>query len=229
MNRLEFIKKSFGSLGTLAILPIANACAKETAGSGNPNCPNTNAETAGPFTTKSPTTLAVNNIVSDRKGTALSVNIIVKNGNNNCAALKDALVDIWHCDAAGAYSEYGGSGIQATDYTAVHFLRGRQTTDANGMATWTSIYPGWYPGRAPHIHVQVFNSSGKSLLITQIAFPEDVSKQVYAQGVYTAKGAFDTANNRDIVFGDGFSSELATITGTAATGFVLTHTIYVSA
>jgi protocatechuate 3,4-dioxygenase beta subunit len=222
MNRLEFIKKGLGSLGAIAIAPLVHACTKDTSGTGNPSCPNTNSETAGPFPTKSPATLASKNIVSDRKGTTLTVNITVKNGNNNCAALKDALVDIWHCDADGTYSEYGSA-------AAVHFLRGRQTTDANGLAAFTSIYPGWYSGRAPHIHVHVYNSAGASLLVTQIAFPEDVSKIVYAQGVYASRGQADTTNSKDGIFSDGFANELASVTGTAAAGFVLTHTINVSA
>lgn len=221
MNRLEFIKKGFGALGAMTALPVAIACGKDTS-TGNSSCPDTRAETAGPFPTKAPNTLAKNNIVSDRQGTPLTVKIIVKNGNNNCAVLKDAVVDIWHCDAAGTYSEYGTA-------AAVHFLRGRQTTDANGVVTFTSIYPGWYPGRAPHIHVHIFNGSGKSLLVTQIAFPEDVSKVIYAQGVYASKGQTNTTNARDGIFSDGITDELASLTGTAAAGYVLTHTINVSA
>jgi protocatechuate 3,4-dioxygenase beta subunit len=221
MNRLEFIKHGLGSLGAMAIVPIAVACGKD-ASAGNPNCPDTSEETAGPFPTKAPDTLAKNNIVSDRQGTPLTIKISIKNGNNNCAVMKDAVVDIWYCDAAGTYSEYGTA-------SAAHFLRGRQTTDANGVVTFTGIYPGWYSGRAPHIHVEIFNGSGKSLLVTQIAFPEDVSKVVYAQGVYASKGQADTTNKRDGIFNDGITDELASVTGTPATGYVLTHTINVSA
>jgi protocatechuate 3,4-dioxygenase beta subunit len=221
MNRLEFLKKGLGALSTLSIVPLAVACGKD-ASTGNPNCPDTSTETAGPFPTKAPDTLAKNNIVSDRQGTPLTVKIIVKNGNNNCAVMKDAVVDVWHCDAAGAYSEYGTA-------NAAHFLRGRQTTDANGVVTFTSIYPGWYSGRAPHIHVEIFNASGKSLLITQMAFPEDVSKVVYAQGVYASKGQANTTNSKDGIFSDGITDELASITGTPAAGYVLAHTINVSA
>jgi protocatechuate 3,4-dioxygenase beta subunit len=222
MNRLEFLKKGFGALGALTIVPLAVACNKDAVSTGNPNCLDTKTETEGPYPTKSPDTFVKSNIVSDRQGTPLTVKIIVKNGNNSCAVMKDAVVDVWHCDAAGTYSEYGTA-------TAVHFLRGRQTTDANGVVTFTSIYPGWYSGRAPHIHVHIFNGSGKSLLVTQIAFPEDVSKVVFAQGVYASKGQADTTNSKDGIFSDGITDELPSITGTPAAGYVLTHTINVSA
>jgi protocatechuate 3,4-dioxygenase beta subunit len=221
MNRLEFIKHGLGALGALSIVPLAVACGKDTS-TGNPSCPDTSTETAGPFPTKAPDAFVKNNIVSDRQGTPLTVKIIVKNGNNSCAVMKDAVVDVWHCDAAGTYSEYGTA-------AAVHFLRGRQTTDANGVVAFTSIYPGWYSGRAPHIHVHIFNTSGKSLLVTQIAFPEDVSKVVYAQGVYAPKGQADTSNSKDGIFSDGITDELPNITGTPTAGYVLTHTINVSA
>lgn len=200
-----------------------------TSGSTSGTCTATASETEGPFPTKSPASLVSNDITSDRTGTKLTVNITIQNKNNSCEGLAGALVDIWHCDAAGNYSEYGGTGMQSTNYTSVHFLRGRQTTDANGLVTFTSIYPGWYSGRAVHIHVHVYNASGKSLLVTQIAFPEEISKVVFAQGVYASHGQADTTNAKDNVFGDGVSTELSTVTGSVSAGYVLTHVIVVSA
>lgn len=200
-----------------------------TSGSTSGTCTATASETEGPFPTKSPASLVSNDITSDRTGTKLTVNITIQNKNNSCEGLAGALVDIWHCDAAGNYSEYGGTGMQSTNYTSVHFLRGRQTTDANGLVTFTSIYPGWYSGRAVHIHVHVYNASGKSLLVTQIAFPEEISKVVFAQGVYASHGQADTTNAKDNVFGDGVSTELSTVTGSVSAGYVLTHAIVVSA
>lgn len=200
-----------------------------TSGSTSGTCTVTASETEGPFPTKSPASLVSNDITSDRPGTKLTVNITIQNKNNSCEGLEGALVDIWHCDAAGNYSEYGGTGMQSTNYTSVHFLRGRQTTDSNGLVTFTSIYPGWYSGRAVHIHVHVYNASGKSLLVTQIAFPEDISKVVFAQGVYASHGQADTTNAKDNVFGDGVSTEMSTVTGSASAGYVLTHAIVVNA
>ncbi len=71
-----------------------------------------------------------------------------------------------------------------TDYTSVHFLRGRQTSNSSGEVSFISIYPGWYQGRAPHVHVEVLSSSGTSLLVTQIAFPETISSEVYSSTNY---------------------------------------------
>jgi protocatechuate 3,4-dioxygenase beta subunit len=243
MKRDEFLKKGFGSLGLFAIIPILGACTKDEVAATDTSttnitsdptntpssCTVTNSETEGPFPTHTPSDYVINNIVSDRKGTPLTVKIYIRNVNNACAILKDAIVDIWHCDAAGLYSEYGGSGMQSVNLTGVHFLRGRQSTDTNGMAAWTSIYPGWYSGRAPHIHVHVYNSAGTSLLVTQIAFPEDISKVVYAQGVYASHGQADTTNARDNVFSDGVSNELAVVSGSVTDGYVLTHTVFVKA
>ena len=134
-----------------------------------------------------------------------------------------AFVDIWHCDKDGNYSEYGS-------LTAVHFLRGRQTTNTEGVAEFLSIYPGWYPGRAPHIHVHVFDSAGKSLLVTQIAFPPDVSDTVYTTATnFYSKGKQDTSNAKDGIFSDSISCEMPTVTGSVSSGYSLTHTIIVSA
>jgi protocatechuate 3,4-dioxygenase beta subunit len=139
----------------------------------------------------------------------------------------DGLVDIWHCDKDGNYSEYGNHPMQRTDFTAAHFLRGRQTTDANGDVSFLSIYPGWYHGRAPHIHIEIFDKSGKSLLVTQVAFPENVSGTVYASSLYASRGQADTPNDSDNVFLDSLSERLATVRGNIKEGFTLSSTIVV--
>ncbi len=242
MERKEFLKRGFSALGFAAIIPVIS-CSNDTvdpvesttdttgstSGTTSGTCTLTASETEGPFPTKTPANLVSNDIRSDRQGTKLTVKITIQNKNNSCEGLAGALVDIWHCDAAGNYSEYGGTGMQSTNYTSVHFLRGRQTTDANGLVTFTSIYPGWYSGRAVHIHVHVYNASGKSLLVTQIAFPDEISKVVFAQGVYASHGQADTTNARDNVFGDGVSTEMSTVTGSVSAGYELTHAIVVSA
>ena len=80
------------------------------------------------------------------------------------------------------------------------------------------MYPGWYQGRATHIHVDV-SINGRSVKVTQIAFPEDVSAEVYRTGVYAAKGQNPTTNARDNVFSDGVSQELISLTGSLSTGY----------
>jgi protocatechuate 3,4-dioxygenase beta subunit len=259
MKRIDFIKQTIFTSASITLL----ASGKPLPGKKHAATPG---ETEGPFPTHAPATLAVQNIIADRTGTPLTITISVNNINNKCAGLKDVIVDIWHCDNKGEYSEYGGKdehgnhggpggmlpgghrppkgsfhkgknmpppggggSMQATDYTNVHFLRGRQVTNANGQVSFHSIYPGWYPGRAPHVHVHIYDAGGKSLLVTQIAFPENISKHVYDKGVYAAHGLPDTNNATDNVFNDSIANELGSITGNTADGFVLSHSIYVKA
>ncbi|MFD2570510.1 intradiol ring-cleavage dioxygenase [Spirosoma soli] len=248
MQRKEFLKRGFGSLlGVATIVPLMGACRETsvepttTTGSGTStgstngnsasNCSVTPSETQGPFPTKVPANFVRKDITDGRTGVGMTMNITIKNANASCAALAGAIVDVWHCDKDGNYSEYGGSGMQNINYTSVDFLRGRQTTDANGLVSFTSIFPGWYGGRAPHIHVHIYNASGKSLLVTQIAFPYDVSNTVYttAQSYGYTKGKQDTLNERDNVFSDGYTNELATLSGSISAGYSLTHTIVVNA
>ena len=109
-------------------------------------------------------------------------------------------------------------------------MRGRQTSGVDGVAEFTTVFPGWYPGRAPHIHVHVYNATGKSLLVTQIAFPTDVCDTVYttATSFYT-KGKQNTSNKGDGIFADSLASELASVSGSISSGYTLTQTIKVSA
>lgn len=251
MERNEFLKRGFGSLlGIVTVLPAINACKDSTtidpattpaSGVTTPGstttttasgtCTVTPSETEGPFPTKVPANFVRQDIRADRTGLPITLNITIKNAATSCAVLAGAIVDIWHCDKDGYYSEYGGSGMQSVNFQNVDFLRGRQTTNTNGLVSFTSIFPGWYSGRAPHIHVHIYSATGKSLLVTQIAFPYDVTNTVYTTGQsygYT-RGAQDTKNERDNVFSDGFTTELATVTGSLTAGYVLTHSITVNA
>lgn len=240
-SRKKFLKKFL--IGATSVPLILEACKKEDlVNNGNSgtdsetgSCTVSPTETAGPFPTKTPSSLVRSDIKDDRTGVPITIKITVN--NNNCAAVTGAIVDIWHCDKDGYYSEYGGSGMQSVNYTAVHFLRGRQTTDANGLVTFTSIFPGWYSGRATHIHVHIYNASGNSLLVTQIAFPEGSGSAVATVNGsggttfgYTKGMSGYTYNASDNVFSDDTTGkEIATVTGGLTEGFTLTHTINVSA
>ncbi len=247
MNRKGFLK-SLSLAGVTALAaPILIHCGHDdddattgssgtsgsSSGSGSSatGCSVTNSETEGPFPTKSPSSLVQSNIVSDRTGVPLTIGITVQNVNAGCAALQGAIVDIWHCDKDGNYSEYGGSGMQPANYTSVHFLRGRQITDTGGKVNFTSVFPGWYNGRATHIHVHVYNTSGQSLLVTQIAFPEGTDSavvQVAASTGYKGMNGY-TYNANDNVFSDGTSNEMSVVSGSVSGGFSLSHTIKVPA
>lgn len=229
MERKEFLKK----LGmSTVILPLIGACSEDEVtpdtDTDSGACVTTPSETAGPFPTKNPTTLVLTDITSDRVGVDLTVKITIQNKNNNCEPMADAMVDIWHCDKDGYYSEYGGTGMQSANFTAYHFLRGRQSTNSDGLAAFASIFPGWYSGRAPHIHVHIYDSSGKSLLVTQIAFPTDVCDTVYTTAAQYTRGKQDTSNSGDNIFADSLENELAVVTGNISDGYVLTHTIVVN-
>jgi protocatechuate 3,4-dioxygenase beta subunit len=194
------------------------------------NCSVAPSETEGPFPTRQPASYVRSDIRGDRMGHTLTAKITINNSNKSCAALADAIVDIWHCDADGNYSEYGGSGMQSTNYQSVHFLRGRQTTDANGLVTFTTIFPGWYNGRATHIHVHVYNAAGNSLKVTQIAFPEGNGTAVAAVNGYGKGMNGYTYNKSDNVFSDDSAGvEIATVTGSTADGFELTIALGVPA
>jgi protocatechuate 3,4-dioxygenase beta subunit len=113
---------------------------------------------------------------------------------SSCRAIRGAAVDIWHCDAAGAYS-----GVQGSDET---FLRGIQRTDARGVAVFRTIYPGWYPGRTPHIHVKV--ALGGNVVHTgQLYFPEAVTDAVYSRPPYNRRPGRSTRNAADAIYRNG--------------------------
>lgn len=259
MKRKKFLKNM--TLATLSF-SLLESCSKPFS---TQTCNETPEGEEGPFPTHSPANYTSQNIIKDRVGTPLKIQIHVKNINDKCEALADARVDIWHCDSKGDYSEYGGEsfalpnrindkepphgpppgsfpdsarhhgpppeggGMQKTDYTKNHFLRGRQITNQDGVAAFTSIYPGWYSGRATHVHAHIFDQRGTSLLITQIAFPEEISHQVYKNGVYAKHGLADTSNTDDHVFKGHIAEELGVLSGNLTNGYTLEHTIYVKA
>jgi protocatechuate 3,4-dioxygenase beta subunit len=163
-------------------------------------------------------------ITEGRPGLSLTLTMTIVNAANNCSPVANANVEIWQCDASGNYSEYAQPGYNGTGQT---FLRGLQTTDANGQATFNTIYPGWYSGRATHIHVEIF-VNGASVKTTQIAFPEDVSAAVYTTGVYASKGQNPTHNTTDNVFSDGTTNEMPTLSGSPASGYTATITFGIS-
>jgi protocatechuate 3,4-dioxygenase beta subunit len=182
-------------------------------------------ETRGPYPD---TTGMINNqafyrrdITEGKSGLPLTLTLTVVNTNSGCSAISNVQVEIWQCDASGNYSEYSQPGFNGAGQT---FLRGVQTTDANGQVTFNTIYPGWYQGRATHIHVDVYRS-GTIVKTTQIAFPENISAAVYASGVYASKGQSPTGNASDMVFSDGVINELATVTGSTTSGYTATLNI----
>lgn len=116
-----------------------------------------------------------------------------------CTPLVGAFVDIWHCDAAGLYSDVAQEGTAGQT-----FLRGYQVTDSNGSVKFTTIYPGWYTSRAVHIHFKIRDALTTNPtqyhFISQFFFDEDLTTQVHAQAPYASKGTRDTLNSTDNIF-----------------------------
>jgi hypothetical protein len=119
------------------------------------------------------------------------------------------------------------SGDGVPDQTGTTFLRGLQPTDQAGKASFTTIYPGFYPGRVTHIHVEV-HVAGKSVKVTQMAFPDAISAKVYTTPLYAAKGQNNVNNGNDGVFADGVEHELAELHGSTSQGFTASLTLGVA-
>src|SRR5437867_6099462 len=127
--------------------------------------------------------------------------------NSACTPLTGAYLDVWHCDATGTYSDVSGSSRK--------FLRGYQITDANGVAAFTTIYPGWYSGRAVHIHfkLRLFAGSTKTYEFTsQFFMPESLTDTVHALSPYRVKGKRDTLNANDGIYNSLTTAQKAALT-----------------
>jgi hypothetical protein len=132
-------------------------------------------------------------ITEGKKGVPLTLRLRVLDVSS-CRPIKGAAVDVWHCDAGGAYS--GVAGASGT------FLRGIQRTNSKGTAVFETIYPGWYPGRTPHIHVMV--SLGGNVVHTgQLYFPDKLTDAVYRRAPYSRRPGRDPRNAGDSIYRNG--------------------------
>jgi protocatechuate 3,4-dioxygenase beta subunit len=117
-----------------------------------------------------------------------------------CTPVRGAHVDLWQCDALGVYS-----GVQDRSFNTIgqKFLRGYQLTDARGAAAFTTIYPGWYQGRAVHVHFKIRTNPGGAAgqeFTSQLYFDEALSDRVFALEPYASKGKGRTPNDKDGIF-----------------------------
>jgi protocatechuate 3,4-dioxygenase beta subunit len=117
-----------------------------------------------------------------------------------CTVLGGTMVDVWHCDALGVYSDARDPGF---DTRGKKFLRGYQMTNPNGVAEFLTIYPGWYEGRAVHIHFKIRTDSSSRRAVeftSQLYFDESVTDQIHKRPPYNRKGARALANDKDSLF-----------------------------
>jgi protocatechuate 3,4-dioxygenase beta subunit len=231
---------STASSGASASSSAGSASAPASNGTPTAEVPD---ETAGPYPgdgSNGPDALAESGIVradittsygtssTRAEGVPLTVNLTVTDASSGYAAMSGAAVYAWHCTRDGQYSMYS-QGLEDENY-----LRGVQPTNDSGTATFTTVFPGCYSGRWPHIHFEVYRSvdeatsDGQIVKTSQIALPEAPCREVYAASGYEASldNLARTSLTGDNVFGeDGGIHQLATVTGDATSGYVANLTI----
>ena len=144
------------------------------------------------------------NITEGRPGTPLLLHLTVVDAST-CRPIKGAAVDIWHADAGGVYS---GESVENT--AGRTFMRGIQRTNAHGLASFQTVYPGWYTGRTVHIHVKV-HIGGNVVHTGQLFFHDSLTNAVYRKAPYTRRPNRDTRNATDSIYRNGGRKSLLTM------------------
>ncbi len=186
---------------TVAMTAGATSVVTAVPTAGLPACVVRPAQTEGPyFVDEKLNRSDIRNDLSNniaKPGTPLALTFrVLKMEGSGCSALAGAMVDVWHCDAAGAYSD---ARDQSFNTVGQKFLRGYQLTDGSGSTKFTTIYPGWYQGRAVHIHFKIRSSSGGKAydFTSQLYFEDAFSDEVFKQAPYAARGTGGTRNGND--------------------------------
>lgn len=221
---------STSAVPTLTVTPIPTSATPASA------CTVIPKETEGPFPgdgSNGPNALTQSGMVrrdirssvgtstTKAEGVPLSVALTIVDTKNGCKPMAGAAVYAWHCDRAGRYSMYS-QGV-----TSENYLRGIQEADANGVVHFDTIFPAAYQGRWPHIHFEVYptlakaSSSANKLATSQLALPEKESNLVYATAGYEQSVANmkQTPLSRDMVFSDGVTTQMPTISGNVKDGY----------
>ena len=231
-------RRVLGLLAGAGLVAVAGCAAAGGSGSSGAGIPE---ETAGPYPgdgTNGPNVLTESGVVrSDIRssvgslsgtapGVPLAFDLTVVDAASG-AALPGATVYLWHCDRDGAYSLY--------DRADQNWLRGVQEADADGRVGFTSIFPAAYSGRWPHAHVEVHTdlasaTTGRNAAVTsQLALPQDACELVYATDGYASsvRNLARTSLDSDMVFSDGYDSQLAAVTGDVTAGMRAALTVAV--
>lgn len=163
-------------------------------------------------------------------GIQTTLKLQIVNVGASCADAAGAAVYLWHCDRDGNYSMY------ANGLTKENYLRGVQEADASGTVTFTTIFPGCYAGRMPHIHFEIYPSLAKAtsaanrVKTSQFTFPLAALNEIYATSAYasSARNLSSISYATDNVFSDGTTLQMASVSGDPVNGYVVTLTIGVS-
>jgi protocatechuate 3,4-dioxygenase beta subunit len=233
-----------GGIGAAASWPISRAVAAiakvgadRVIGSAAAACVLTPEVTSGPHYIANH--LFRRNISENQPGLPLALHLKMQHART-CAPIKGANVEIWHANAVGVYSGYGsgsspgggggGAGGHATPTNKLTFLRGHQISDAAGQVIFDTIYPGWYRGRAPHIHIKV-HVGGSVVHTGQLFFADPTSDVVYRTAHYKSHGQPDTTDALDSIYKQaGGSSALVKLTKqVGVAGYAGTMTLGVKA
>ena len=209
-----------GSTGTLLLLGSSSSSAgSPQAGRPRYPCVVRPASTPGPYYVDEKLHRAdIRSDPSDgtvKRGALLALTLNASSiAKGTCAPLKGAIVDVWHCDAEGVYSD--AVDPEYFNTTGKKFLRGYQVTDQNGVAKFTTIYPGWYPQRTPHIHYKIRSPASAPSpyeFTGQMYFDEGLSDRVYALSPYAGRGKRTVSNITDRIYnGDGGRQSMLTVT-----------------
>jgi len=187
LNRRDVLK----SLGGAGVAAVFGARAVDFVGEdaqAATTCLLTPETTEGPYWVDG--TFTRRNITEGRAGLPLLIRVTVLNART-CSPIKSADVEIWHCDAIGNYSGVDGASSR--------FLRGHQRSNASGKLEFLTVFPGWYRGRTPHIHMKV-DVGGDTVHTGQVFFNEQITASVYKQQPYARRGQYDTPHARDSIY-----------------------------
>jgi protocatechuate 3,4-dioxygenase beta subunit len=175
-------RQALGALGAVTLGAFLPGCGDDEQAR---SCRVTAELTEGPFYVDADALRR--DIREDRAGVPLGLELRVREADS-CRPISDAAVDVWHCDAQGAYS----AGRE-------RFLRGTQVTDRQGLVEFVTVYPGWYQGRTPHIHVKI-RLDRRAVLTTQLFFDDELSARVFRDRRYARDGAQQVDNAGDGIF-----------------------------
>jgi protocatechuate 3,4-dioxygenase beta subunit len=241
----------------VALVPLVGACTNDgslspdagttdgAAGMGVGTCSTIPTETAGPYPgdgTNGPNVLTISGVdrsdirtsIGTATGTAAGVELVVTLtlvSASTCEPLVGYAVYIWHCSQSGNYSMYTGDAVNE------NYLRGVQVTNASGQVSFTTIFPACYSGRWPHIHFEIYTSLAQATTgsakkaVSQLALPKATCDLVYATSGYetSVTNLSMVSLTSDMVFSDGSSLQVPTITGAIGASFTSSLTVAIAA